>query len=228
VSILSSLLACETIAFRVRLNTLTAASELMKYCAAARLLLDKVKNIELIFDLRETPNKQTQALIDYITNVISSLSAQGYSRITLVSGAYPININVGQNRLPRNDRILWEIINSKLENHSLGYGDYTVVSPAWEEGPTIRRGKAAIRYTLNNEWLVIKGNDATKNESIRLSKILLTLYKKDVKEKEYSFGDTLIANRADDTLTLTEKKGGAETHLLEGVNHHITFVVKEH
>jgi hypothetical protein len=103
-----------------------------------------------------------------------------------------------------------------------------VVSPAWEEGPTIRRGKAAIRYTLNNEWLVIKGNDATKNESIRLSKILLTLYKKDVKEKEYSFGDTLIANRADDTLTLTEKKGGAETHLLEGVNHHITFVVKEH
>ncbi len=119
------------------------------------------------------------------------------------------------------------MVSSKVDGLKLGYCDYTVVSPLWVEGPVIRRGKAAIRYTLDSDWLVLKGNDGTKNESIRLSRLMTNLFKKDFLGEPYSFGDKLIADRANPSLPLDQKKGGGETHLLEGVNHHISFVIKE-
>jgi len=203
-------------------------ADIEKSCKWAKKLLGDNTILELIVDLRETPTDYTDAHVTYIKTVITQLSQLGFSRTTLASGAYPIDIKVGQSRLPRHDRILWERVNSELQGHDLGYADYTVVSPAWQEGPMIRRGKVAIRYALNDEWLVLKGDDGTKAESLRLSQLMLSLFKKDFRGAGYSFGDELIANRADPGLPLSDKKGGGETHLLEGVNHHITLVVKEH
>lgn len=226
-TILPLLKKMTTIVFRVRITDEITNKEIINECNKAKNLVVDDKTFVVMIDFRVAPEKPSDDLIENIKNLVLSFNENGFESIYLASGAYPIEIGVGQSRFVRWDKHLWEMVSSKVDGLKLGYCDYTVVSPLWEEGPTIRRGKAAIRYTLDSDWLVLKGNDGTKDESIRLSQLMTNLFKKDFRGETYSFGDKLIADRANPSLTLEQKKGGGETHLLEGVNHHISFVIKE-
>jgi len=226
-TILPLLQKMTTVVFRVRITDEITNAEIINECNKVRNLIINDKTFVVMLDFRVAPENPSDELIENIKNLILCFNENGFESVYLASGAYPIEIGVGQSRFVRWDKHLWERVNSKMEGVTIGYCDYTVVSPLWEEGPVIRRGKVAIRYTLNSDWLVLKGNDGTKDESIRLSQIMLNLFKKDFRGELYSFGDKLIADRANPSLPITDKKGGGETHLLEGVNHHISFVIKE-
>lgn len=226
-TILPLLKKMTTVVLRVRVTDDITNEEILNECIKARNLVVDNKVFVVMLDLRLAPENPSDDLIENIKTLVLSFNESGFESIYLASGAYPIEIGVGQSRFERWDKYLWDMVSSKIGGLKLGYCDYTVVSPSWVEGPVIRRGKVAIRYTLDSEWLVLKGNDGTKNESIRLSQLMTNLFKKDFRGESYSFGDKLIADRANPSLSLNQKKGGGETHLLEGVNHHISFVIKE-
>ncbi len=226
-TILPLLQKMTTIVFRVRITDEITNEEIINKCNNVRNLVISDKTFVVMLDFRVALENPSDETLEKIKDLILSLNKNGFESVYLASGAYPITIGVGQSRFVRWDRHLWEAVSSKIDGIKIGYCDYTVVSPLWEEGPIIRRGKVAIRYTLDSEWLVLKGNDGTKGESIRLSELMINLFKKDFRGEKYSFGDKLIADRANPKLSLNQKKGGGETHLLEGVNHHISFVIKE-
>lgn len=226
--ILQLLRNLDTIVLRLRLTDAFSYQEATQALLNTRSILDtENKNFIVMLDFRVINNEPSEVLVTNIKNLILNLHDSGFLSIYLASGSYPTEIEVGQTRITRWDKYLWECVNTEIDNFQIGFSDYTVVSPLWEETPGMRRGKAAIRYALESEWLVLKGNDNTKGESIRLSKLLINLFKMDFRGKNYSFGDKLIADRTNPALTLPEKKGGNETHLLEGVNHHISLTIKE-
>ncbi len=227
VTILPLLQKMAIVVFRVRITDGISNEEIINKCNEVRNIIISDKTIVVMLDFRVAPENPSEETLEEIKDLILSFNENGFKSIYLASGAYPIEIGVGQSRFVRWDRHLWDAVSSKINGFNIGYCDYTVVSPLWEEAPTIRRGKVAIRYTLDTDWLVLKGNDGTKNESMRLSELMINLYKSDFCGENYSFGDKLIADRANPKLTLKQKKGGGETHLLEGVNHHISFIIKE-
>lgn len=216
-----------TIVLRIRITDDLTNENVMIKCKNIKNLI-QISNIEYIvmLDFREISEQPSNQLIETTKDLVLNLYENNFTTIYLGGGAYPININVGHSRHKRWDRELWKMVSSELKI-DMGYCDYTVVSPLWQETPMIRRGKATIRYALRSEWLVLKGNNSTKEESISLSILLLKLFKGDFYKEKYSFGDKLIADRANADLPLKERKGGGETHLLEGVNHHISLVIKE-
>lgn len=227
VTILPLLQKMTTVVFRIRISGEMTNAEIINKCNKVRNIVVSNKTFVVMLDFRVAPENPSDGVLEKIKDLILSFNKNGFESVYLASGAYPIQIDVGQSRFARWDRHLWEAVSSKIDGFKIGYCDYTVVSPLWEEGPMIRRGKVAIRYTVDSEWLVLKGNDGTKGESIRLSELMINLFKNDFRDETYSFGDKLIADRANPTLPLEQKKGGGETHLLEGVNHHISFVIKE-
>lgn len=224
----SLLKQCNVICLRVRLNSLPSVNDVISNCAAALAALGSESNrFEIILDLGETPTEQSQELVDYIHELLSKLNDLNVSRLSLVSGAYPMTLKAGSHRIPRYDRLLWEKVVSQIGDIDLGFGDYTIVPATWEEEEAQRAGNISVRYALEHEWLILKGNSGKKEESINLCKLLVQLNPKDFRGPDYSYGDKLIADKANTSLPDKDKKGGTTYQIIEGVNHHITLVVKE-
>lgn len=197
---------------------------------AARLKLNaSEKPSRLIVDLGVSPAVWSQAnVVDLVTS-FTRLKALGFNHVHLASGAFPESLaNVKtMATFARHDWGLWKDINAQANGLALGYADYGPLSPKWtEEVLTRRGGRVVIRYARDQDWLVLRADGNTKAHSIAISQLMVGAYKASFKGPGYSYGDKLIADRADPTLPDKAKKGG-QTHIAEYWTHHIAMVVKD-
>jgi hypothetical protein len=219
---------CPRCAVRIRVTSTQGVTALPASCQVVLNTLSGSPILkDLVVDLRAISGQIDQQSIVFLVTALNQVSVMGFAKIILVSGAFPEQLAQGYARAQRYDYSTWDEVRQQTSVGNLGYGDYTILHPHWEEVTGMRKGKCTIRYTLDNEWLILKGATGTKDESINLSEILLSVYGNDFKGAPFSFGDQIIANRADPLMDLSDKKGGAEYHISEGVNHHITHVVTD-
>jgi len=183
----------------------------------------------LIVDLGVTPGNLTGASIAVFAGALKKLKALGFAHIHLASGAFPeslAHIN-GAALIDRKDWTLWENVAAANPSTQVGFSDYGPLTPKWTEEITQRRGgRVVIRYALKDKWRVIRGQNNTTAESIAISTLMTTAYAAEFKNRGYSFGDDLIADRADPTVPLNKKKCGLY-HFTEFWTHHMAFVVKD-
>ncbi|WP_241090483.1 beta family protein [Pseudomonas viridiflava] len=147
-----------------------------------------------------------------------------------------VHLNLGGhhrlNRWHQEDVLLgrlrfWYDVNANVPNLGLGFGDYGTLSPEWTEEILERRSnRIAIRYTRGVDWLILRADGKTTNDSIAISEILVNTYPKDFKGAPYSFGDQILSDRADPTVPVKKKRCG-HYHITEGWSHHIAYVLKE-
>jgi hypothetical protein len=80
---------------------------------------------------------------------------------TLVSGGFPVNLSEIKtdsiHRLARCDWTLWQTVISRNPPRLPAFGDYGIGHPELTElDPRIIRPTAAIRYTADDEWVIVK------------------------------------------------------------------------
>jgi len=99
-------------------------------------------------------------VISAIQSYIPSLSP--WRSVTLASSAAPKDfgaLSSGLNLIARDDWHLWQRVSSQVP-FQLDYGDYGVAHPDLTEPPGAAMARATVsaRYTLDDEWMFIKGS----------------------------------------------------------------------
>lgn len=227
--IISPHLGDRKIALRLRvaeLADLTNGVTSVQKCLAAPGLAAKVEH--LIVDLGRTPVTSPGERAALAT-CLQTLKSLGFAHIHLSSGCFPSSLaNVtGAGAVERKDWELWTQVQALAPSSLIGFSDYGPLNPDWTEETLQRRGsRVVIRYALDNKWRIVRGQNATKDESIAISKILLTVYATEFEGAAFSFGDKLIADRVDPAVPANKKTGG-HLHISEYWTHHISYVLKK-
>jgi len=223
--------ALPSVAIRLRAGKLTVSGDKQQLAKAA---YDHLKangiSSSLIVDLGVSPNEWAPAEAARMGQDLQALAAIGYQSVHLISGAYPASlasVKTGMATFNRNDWRFWHDVNAGALGLDVGFGDYGALSPEWTEEILQRRGtRIAIRYTRDADWLILRADGNTTSDSIAISEILVNTYANDFKGAPYSFGDTLIEERADPNFPAKKKRCG-HYHITEAWSHHIAYVLKE-
>lgn len=220
-----------SIAIRLRLGSLALKSNDLQLVQTA---FDSLQTLAikstLIVDLGVSPKDWSVAQVASFGQDLKTLAAIGYQSIHLVSGAYPASlasVKTGSATFERSDWRFWHDININVPDLTIGYGDYGTLSPEWtEKALEMRSNKIALKYTRDDNWLILRADGKTTSDSIAISELLVNNYQKDFKGPTYSFGDLLLAERADPTIPDKKKRCG-HYHISEAWSHHIAYVLKE-
>jgi hypothetical protein len=219
-----------SIAIRVRLGSLAITPQILQLVTGSFTTLQAAgRKAELFVDLGVSPKTWTTAEVTVFGQSMRALCGIGFATVHLISGAFPASlasVKTGSGKFDRKDWGFWKDVTASVPDVKIGYGDYGTLSPEWtEKALELRSNSLAIRYTRDDNWLILRAPGKTAPDSVALSQILVNTYA-DFKGKGYSFGDDLLEQRADPNVPQKLKKCG-HYHITEGWSHHVAYVLKE-
>lgn len=197
-------------------------------------------NLLTLYDLKPT---EVDLIIDYqfvqrpegrIERHYAQLPyLQLWRSFTMMLGAFPVDLSgLEKNRqhvLPRLDWQTWQhevFSNSRLLRRP-DYGDYTIQHPFFREPVPGANVSASIRYTSVADWVIMRGeglrNPGGPGYRQYPAQALLLSERPEFCGAGFSYGDGYIAELS----AHTDGRGTPETLLRAGVNHHITYVVRQ-
>jgi hypothetical protein len=189
----------------------------------------KPENVDLVIDFASIFDYPLGNLKVLTKSVLSALpNIDRWRTLTLLASSFPydlsrINRDTVQ-RIPRLEWINWLDLNGKV-GRNLTYGDYPIAHPNLVALDfRFMDRSASIRYTSNEEWVVVKGRSVkVRAQSMQYqekAQILISL--PEYSGEGYSWGDSYIAQCA-----RQEKTGNATIWRQVGVNHHIHLVLDQ-
>jgi hypothetical protein len=186
--------------------------------------------IDLLLDweaITETAGPQTALAIAAIVPNLPSLAA--WRSITFAASSFPNTLaaaGVGRATIARAE---WEayqlLLNTPPGGRLLSFGDYAIAYPIYESVPF--PGSAAIRYTINDEWLIYRGR-AVRGPRFGGFAQFHALCQQLLADPEYrgpafSWGDGVIKLCAQQQ----SGPGNLTTWRSVGTNHHIALVGRQ-
>jgi hypothetical protein len=191
-----------------------------------------INHIHFILDLGAPNFLPIEGFARLLKKIISNLPyLNEWKTFVILSTSFPESMAIvkkGNNTLPRYEWLLYKNIISKFldeETRLPTFGDYTISHPkVLEIDMRIVKPAATIRYTIEDEWLIIKGENVREygfKQYHDLSRNLST--SKYYSGSTFSFGDEYIQLCADKKV----KTGSLTTWREIGTNHHITMLTKD-
>jgi hypothetical protein len=174
--------------------------------------------------------QQTAPTITTLASVLPTIDS--WRTFTVASGAFPRDLSgftIGQHALPRFDWMSWrsQISNSPIPQRLPAFSDYTIQHAVFAEPPERANFSASIRYTSADHWVIMRGESVFQNNGPGYSQwpanAQLLCARLEYCGQQYSSGDDYIFRMAAQTL----RTGNAETWLCAGINHHMTFVIRQ-
>ncbi|PTU04256.1 hypothetical protein DBR45_02830, partial [Pseudomonas sp. HMWF031] len=170
------------VAVRLRIDSLNVTPTDVANVTKAFVDLQAAKiKVSLIIDLGVSPQKWDDSHVSNFVAAIKPLHAIGFQALHLSSGAYPgslASVKTGVANFTRQDWKFWSAVNAKAPELLIGYGDYGTLSPVWTEDILeLRSNRIAIRYTCNDDWLILRADGKKTEDSIAISSILVNTYK---------------------------------------------------
>lgn len=149
---------------------------------------------------------------------------------TAACGSFPKDLSayeIGDHFLRRSDWLSWKLSYLSATARKPTFSDYTIQHPYFAEPPAHANFSASIRYTLNSEWLIMRGQGVFVDggpgfkQWPALAELLCG--KEEFCVEGFSSGDQYIAQMgAQQKVT-----GSAETWIRAGMNHHMAFVLRQ-
>jgi hypothetical protein len=122
---------------------------------------------------------------------------------------------------------IWSDLVARRLKRTPVFGDYGVVHPELTYiDPKMVNASAAIKYTLSDRWLIVRGRSLRQSpegftQFYGLSRSLAKM--KEFMGSDYSWGDEEIQKRAERKGTT----GNLTTWVAVATNHHVTFVANQ-
>lgn len=200
------------------------------------------KNIDLLIDIKEIKENGGQYL--QFMNAgqrIENLSE--WRNFIFASGAFPENLSECKldepTSLPRFDWQNWSrhIREKKLTRNPI-FADYTIRNPIFKEALQYYTPTPSIKYTLENDWLILKGKMRQHEHYLANAKLLVEDMTDTFRGEKFSWGDKNIAEKAKyyhqyvkdiKSGKLKQGKGtGRNTDWIAwGINHHVIVVLNQ-
>jgi hypothetical protein len=192
--------------------------------------------------------KSVHLVVDYETSDPTELDPRSvlakiprlneWQTLSIASGAFPPDLQEfepGNRRIPRKDWLAWmgTLQKSGSRARKPSFADYTIQYGLYREPPDFCNPSVSIRYTLENDWLIMRGEatrgrngetseDRPGREQWNAQAQLLCDDKELFYGPKFSWGDEFIYQRS-----LNAKKGSFEIWLRAGINHHMTVVSRQ-
>lgn len=187
----------------------------------------------LIIDLKEKhlDSKGVERYYLKVMSIVNNLiNLSEWMSIIIIMTSFPKTLSDldknSANLIERNEYRLWKKIqNNKNMKRKLCFGDYNIKKYEDNNIDFRKMGISGnLRYTLDEKYLVYKGINGKKYGFKHMKQICEKLiHSKYYLGKSFSWGDKYIY----DVAVNDESTGIAETWTRVGINHHITFVVKQ-
>lgn len=123
--------------------------------------------VDLILDLGAVVGMPSFAITSTAQAQIQRVPNLGAWRtLTILASAFPLNLAgiVGTTQFPRDEWQAWSSLHAMRATlpRMPAFGDYLIQSPDVQEGydPRFMPMSPAIRYTLDNEWLILRGQSS--------------------------------------------------------------------
>lgn len=161
-------------------------------------------------------------------------SIDEWRSFTVIAGALPKDLtgfSVGQHFVTRTEWKWWMAelaAQAGRRTRMPTFGDYTIQHHIFSEPQAGMNVSASIRYTTPDHWLVLRGeglrNKNTSGYAQYPASAQLLSGQKEFCGPDYSYGDNYIYKMGSQQTSTT---GSPETWLRAGINHHLTFVVRQ-
>ncbi|OLE75551.1 hypothetical protein AUG19_05275 [archaeon 13_1_20CM_2_54_9] len=209
--------------FREDLAKTTLGVELNSHISLLGL---QPSSVDLLLDLKVYDHADDR----YVRFCSSVPNLPAWRTFTIASGAFRqdlTGLSVGQHKLHRDDWQSWrnQITSTLLRQPT--YGDYATLHPFLISDIKGLNPSASIRYTCEDYWVVMRGEglrnkSGTGHAQYPANAKLLTL-RSEYCGQHFSFGDNYIYD-----ISLNKgKTGNPRTWVTAGVNHHLTFAVRQ-
>lgn len=182
------------------------------------------KDVDLLIDIQDRNDHYKR--IFTLSQGITSL--QSWRTFIFASGAFPVDLsecNLGENYQPRVDWNNWvDAIKTQSLRHP-SFSDYTIQHPIYKESIRFFAPSASIRYTLEPDWLILRGLKGKPAHYLASAQLLSQSqeFKDKFRGADFSFGDAFIAKKGEDLNS--DKTGNPMNWLSAGINHHLETVV---
>lgn len=194
----------------------------------------KEKDIDLLVDIKET-EKNGDKYTKYLNLSQDIPNLAKWRTFIFAGGSFPENLSEckldEENLIPRVDWKSWkENINSKKLKRAPAFADYTIQHPIYKEVAQFFHPTASIKYTLKDEWLIMKGRKQKHEMYLANAKLLFGDSR--FSGENFSYGDKYIAEKARhyDAYMKNKKIGGTgstETWIRAGINHHLVLAAHQ-
>jgi hypothetical protein len=210
------------------------------YSTKLKALLRKVQlnesSVDLLLDYQtfDRQNPDVKDLLGRIPNL------RAWRSLTIASGAFPADLQkreLGSSRISRDDWLSWkeQFFDESSTQRRASFSDYTIQYGLYKEPVEHCIPSVSVRYTLENEWLIMRGEAPRKKASSEspgggpgleqwYGHAQLLCEKDDLFYGEnFSWGDAFIYQKS----ARQGKPGSYEIWLRAGINHHMTVVSRQ-
>lgn len=192
----------------------------------------KENDADLVLDLKDLGPEASRAVL-VARSVFSMIKGHNsWRRIVLAAASFPEDLSevdsARMSTLPRREWELWKTLQRRptlLPRPEIIFADYAISHPVPKElDPRTMRMSASIRYTTQEDWLVVKGRNVRQYGFDQYFDLCKALVKRpEFFGEDYSWGDSYIAACAREKVG----PGNATTWRKVGTNHHLTVIVKQ-
>lgn len=191
--------------------------------------------IDLILDMKSITAENYSEKYIVLKSILSDIpNINNYRNIILATSSFPNSLNnIERYKLATVERLdwsFWEKCRSKLNkkfNIDLVYSDYTIDTPNYSPYIVGMSPLFKIRYTYDDNFIILKGQTIKKGGLERdsvaaLCNILVT--SNYFKGTQFSWGDNYIFEHSNN---LAPSYGNLTTWVTVGTNHHITHIIDQ-
>ncbi|MFJ3048264.1 beta family protein [Herbaspirillum chlorophenolicum] len=188
-------------------------------------------NCYVMVDFENVSKTSVADLVEATEVAVAALRSMGFATIVVAGGSMPAGVNEAVNApdaegcIPRLEMMAWKAFFSAFKDRGVIFGDYLVRNPDASEGVIAPDANAKIRYTIQNQFFVVRGH--TKRQDS------LTVQHKSLSQKlvssvhyigpDFSWGDAEILNCSLGAKELRD----ATSMIAVDSSHHIHVVMSE-
>lgn len=188
-------------------------------------------NCYLMVDFGGVSTMSVPDLIEDAEYAVSVLRSLGFGMVIIAGGSMPAAVNEAvkyrddEGCIPRIEMHAWKAIFSGNQDRNIIFGDYMIRNPNAADGVIAPQANAKIRYTINNQFFIVRGHSKQLDS--------LTIQHKELSRKlvgsahyltpTFSWGDSEVLNCSTGVKEIRDPT----TMIAIDSNHHISAVVAE-
>lgn len=187
---------------------------------------------DLVLDLGPImPTQQAATTMAARAMIQATPHIEGWRSVILAATAFPENLQgfppESTSTRPRTEWLVWRNLVGPAGNlvRQPSFSDYAIAHPSvLDLDPRIMRMSANLRYTIDHEWLILKGRDTRQYGHEQFNDLCaLLVARPEYSGQDFSWGDNYIHQCANGNAG----PGNAMMWRRAGTSHHLTFVVNQ-
>lgn len=188
-------------------------------------------NCYVMVDFGDVSALSIPDLIEDAESAVGILSNLGFGTVIIAGGSMPAAVNDAvespnaEGCIPRIEMLAWKAIFSANKDRNLIFGDYLIRNPNAADGIIAPHANAKIRYTIQNQFYILRGHSRKLNSlTVQNKELSVKLVESNhYMEPNFSWGDAEVLNCSTGSREIRDPT----TMIALDTNHHISTVIME-